>query len=243
MPASRCARIIIMAAILKHSGVSMPIRTVRFCQLAKKVGSRCPAPKGASDSEGLAVSLKRYPDTKPEFFRKLFYALQFSFFVLFALMLAGAQAKSDRQTPDSQNKESPATLGGDYSGMYSFLRDGEFVQVTVEDHGNVIGFVSRYADKEGDSGFLDHFFKSGKLDGNQLAFATETVHSVSFEFRGTVERGEGKSRGDEAYYVLKGTLVENTTDEAKKTSSRSQEVALKSFPQNLTPGAEKTSAK
>jgi len=66
-------------------------------------------------------------------------------------------------------------------------------------------------------------------------FATETVHGVSFEFRGTVERGEGKSRGDEAYYVLKGTLAENTTDEAKKTSSRSQEVVLKSFPQDLAP--------
>jgi len=202
--ASRCARIIIMAAILKHSGVSMPIRTVRF------------------------------------------YALQFASFVLFALMLAGAQAKSDRQNPDRQNKDqqSPAAFGADCSGMYSFLRDGEFVQVTVEDHGNVIGFVSRYADKEGDSGFLDHFFKSGKLDGNQLAFTTETVRGVAFEFRGTVERGEGKSRGDEAYYVVKGTLVENTTDEAKKTSSRSQEVALKSFPQDLTPpGAERLRVK
>ncbi len=222
-----------MAAILKHSGVNMPIRTVRFYQLAEKVDSRCPAPKGASDSEELAVSLKRYPDTKLEFFRKLFYALQFASFVLFALMLAGGQAKSDRQNPDRQ--QSPATPGADYSGMYSFLRDGEFVQVTVEDHGNVIGFVSRYADKEGDSGFLDHFFKSGELDGNQLAFTTETVRGVGFEFRGTVERGEGKSRGDEAYYVLKGTLVENTTDEAKKTSSRSREVALKSFPKDLTP--------
>ena len=215
----------------------MPIRTVRFYQLAEKVVSRCPAPKGASDSEELAVSLKRYPDTKPEFFRKLFYALQFASFVLFALMLAGGQAKSDRQNPDRQNKDqqSPATPGADYSGMYSFLRDGEFVQVTVEDHGNVIGFVSRYADKEGDSGFLDHFFKSGELDGNQLAFTTETVRGVGFEFRGTVERGEGKSRGDEAYYVLKGTLVENTTDEGKKTSSRSREVAMKSFPKDLTP--------
>jgi len=226
-----------MAAILKHSGVNMPIRTVRFYQLAEKVDSRCPAPKGASDSEELAVSLKRYPDTKPEFFRKLFYALQFASFVLFALMLAGGQAQPDRQNPDRQNKDqqSPAASGEDYSGIYSFLQEGEFVQVTVEDHGNVIGFVSRYADKEGDSGFVDHFFKSGKLDGNQLAFATETVHGVSFEFRGTVERGEGKSRSDEAYYVLKGTLVENTTDEAKKTSSRSQEVALKSFPQDLAP--------
>ncbi len=88
-----------------------------------------------------------------------FYALQFASFVLFALMLAGAQAKPDRQNKDRQ---SPAASGADYSGMYSFLRDGEFVQVTVEDQGRVTGFVSRYGDSESDRGvFLDHFFKSG----------------------------------------------------------------------------------
>jgi hypothetical protein len=170
----------------------------------------------------------------------LSYALQLACFVLFVWTLAGAQANSNLhdsagQNEDRQNRPpSPATPGADYSGMYSFLRDGEFVQVTVEDHGRVTGFVSRYGDSESDRGvFLDHFFKSGKLDGNQLAFTTETVHGASFEFRGTVDRGEGKSRGDEAYYVLKGTLILNTTDEAKKSSSRSREVALKSFPQDI----------
>jgi len=170
--------------------------------------------------------------------RTRFHALQFASFVLFALMLAGAQANPDQQNKDRQ---SPAAPGADYSGMYNFLREGEFVQITVEDQGLVTGFVSRYGDSESDRGvFLDHFFKSGKLDGNQLAFTTETVHGVSFEFRGTVERGEGKNRGDDTYYVLKGTLVENTTDEAKKTSSRSREVVLRSFPQDLaSPQAEK----
>jgi hypothetical protein len=152
--------------------------------------------------------------------RTRFYTLQLAWFALFAGILAAAQAAP----------------GADFSGMYSFLRDGEFVQVTVEDQGRVTGFVSRYGDSESDRGvFLDHFFKSGKLDGNRLAFTTETVHGVSFEFRGTVERGEGKSRGDEAYYVLKGFLIENTTDEAKKTASHSREVALKSFPQDASP--------
>jgi hypothetical protein len=150
------------------------------------------------------------------------HALRLACFLLLLLasMLAGAQTSPDRPN---------------YSGMYSFLRDGEFVQITVEDNGHVIGFVSRYADPEGNGGFLDHFFKTGTLDANQLTFTTETVRGVSFEFRGTVERGEGKSRSDEAYYVLKGTLVENTTDETKKISSRSREVALKSFPQDVTP--------
>ncbi len=161
-----------------------------------------------------------------------FRALRLAGFVFFALMLAGAQAKLEGQS----RAPSPETSGADYSGMYSFLRDGEFVQITVEDQGRVTGFISRYGDSESDRGaFLDHFFKQGKLDGNRLAFTTEIVHGVWFEFRGTVERGEGKSRGDEAYYVLKGALVENASDEAKKTSSHSREVALKSFPQDMAP--------
>ena len=133
-------------------------------------------------------------------------------------------------------KTAPAQPGVEYSGMYNFLRDGEFVQVTVEDRGNVTGFVSRFGDSESDRGaFLDHFFKQGKLNANQLTFSTQTVHGVWFEFRGTVERGEGKKAGDEAYFVLKGTLTENVTDENKKTTSKSREVALKSFPQDLSP--------
>jgi hypothetical protein len=137
----------------------------------------------------------------------------------------------------AQPDKAPASLpGSEYSGMYSFLRDGEFVQVTVENQGRVTGFVSRYGDLESDRGaFLDQFFKQGKLEGNRLTFTTETVHGIWFEFRGTVERGEGKKAGDEAYYLLKGTLTENSTDGAKKTSSRSQEVALKSFPQDVNP--------
>jgi hypothetical protein len=162
-----------------------------------------------------------------------FCVLQFTAFALVACTLAVAQSKPPQQ---KEGRPALAAPGADYSGMYSFLRDGEFVQVTVEDQGRVTGFVSRYGDSESDRGvFLDHFFKSGKLDGNQLTFTTETVHGTSFEFRGAVERGEGKKPGDEAYYVLKGTLVENTTDEAKKTSSRSLDVALKSFPQDMAP--------
>lgn len=153
--------------------------------------------------------------------------LQLVCFVAFAVALATAQ---ESKAPP------PAQPGTEYSGMYSFLRDGEFVQITVEDQGHVTGFVSRFGDSESDRGaFLDHFFKEGKLDGNKLSFTTQTVHGIWFEFRGTVERGEGKKVGEEAYYVLKGTLTENTTDENKKTTSRSRDVALKSFPQDVSP--------
>lgn len=162
-----------------------------------------------------------------------FCAVQFIAFAMAACTLASSQSKPHTPNEAGPSATTPAT---DYSGMYSFLRDGEFVQLTVEDNENVTGFVSRYSDSEGDQGtFLDHFFKSGQLDGHQLAFATEAVGGVSFEFHGTIERGEGKHRGDEAYYVLKGSLVENTTSAAKKTSSASREVTLKGFPKNMSP--------
>src|SRR6266436_5464477 len=155
---------------------------------------------------------------------------QIATFIILAGMIVAAIAAS------AQSKSTTAIAGANYDGMYAFVREGEFVQITVEGEGRVTGFVSRYGDSESDRGvFLDHFFKSGKLNGNQLAFATDTVHGVSFEFHGAVERGEGKNRADEAYYVLKGTLIENTNDEAKKTSSHSREVALKSFPQDMAP--------
>jgi hypothetical protein len=140
----------------------------------------------------------------------------------------------------AQGSGAPAKeKGSEYSGMYSFLREGEFVQVTVQQADHVTGFVSRYGATESDRGvFLDHFFKQGKLEGKQLSFTTETVHGVSYEFHGTVERGVGKNPGDEDYYVLKGTLIESTVDDAKKVKSRSMEVALKGFPQDLGPAPE-----
>lgn len=122
----------------------------------------------------------------------------------------------------------------DYSGTYSFLKEGEFIQVTVEDNGTVNGFISRYGDSDNDRDtFLDHFFKEGKLQDKKLTFLTKTVHGVWYEFKGSVERGEGKNPGDEAYYLLKGTLVQYRTDAEKKTTSKSSGVVFKSFPQNL----------
>jgi len=128
----------------------------------------------------------------------------------------------------------------DYSGMYSFLQDGEFVQLTVEDKGRVTGFISRYGNLESDRGeFLDLFFKEGKLEGTVLNFTTQTVHGVWYDFKGRVERGPGKSPGDEAYYLLKGTLIQNTTDANKKTTAKSRDVAFKSFPKDLDTPAQK----
>jgi len=148
--------------------------------------------------------------------------------------------------------------------MYTFLRDGEFVQITVEPQGQnpvkngpvkagerkdpqekdlpqkkerikVTGFISRYGDLDSDRGaFLDHFIKQGSIEGHDLTFSTEIVHGVWFEFRGTAQRGNGKTLNDEAYYVLQGTLTEHSEDEQQNHAARSREVVFKSFPQDVS---------
>jgi hypothetical protein len=138
--------------------------------------------------------------------------------------LAAGQNPPQNSTPAS----------ADYSGMYSFLQDGEFLQITVEDAGRVTGFVSRYGDSESDRGaFLDQFFKQGKLDGTKISFTTDTVHGVWYDFNGTVDHGQGKTPADEAYYIVKGTLTEYHTDANKKVTSKSHEVTFKSFPRDV----------
>ena len=155
-----------------------------------------------------------------------------------------AQSAAPQQTAPSKSAERsapPAKSEGPqaYSGMYSFLKEGEFVQLTVEDAGRVAGFISRFGDQQSDKGaFLDQFFKTGKLEGNQLSFTTEVVHGTGFEFKGTVERGDGKKPGDEAYFVLKGTLTQNDSDVNKKVTSHALEVVLKMFPGDAAPEPE-----
>jgi hypothetical protein len=143
---------------------------------------------------------------------------------------------------ESQGGQSPATSTAavDYSGMYTFLRDGEFVQITVEDKNKLTGFISRYGDLESDRGaFLDQFFKQGAMDGQNLSFTTETVHGVWFEFKGTAARGPGKTINDEGYYVLKGNLTQHSTDADRKDVAKSRDVVFKSFPQDVSAPASK----
>jgi hypothetical protein len=124
----------------------------------------------------------------------------------------------------------------DYSGMYSFLKEGEFIQITIEEKGTVSGFISRYGDSPSDKGsFLDQFIKSGKADADKLNFTTESIHGVWFTFDGTFARGSGKKPDDEAYFVVRGTLTRLSTDDQKKTASQARQVEFKSFPRDTSP--------
>lgn len=155
------------------------------------------------------------------------------------LFAAGAAPVAQDAKPSPEAKPVPASTEQNskaYSGMYTFLKEGEFVQVTVEDDSRVTGFISRFGEGDSDKGeFLDQFFKNGKLEGNKLIFTTELVHGVVYDFKGSVERGEGKNPEDDAYFVLKGTLTENLSDVNKKVTSHSTAVVLKKFPEDASP--------
>ena len=139
--------------------------------------------------------------------------------ILLAITVAGQQPPSSPKTP------------GDVSGMYTFLQDGEFVQLSVQD-GRLSGFISRYEDGD-KSQFVDQFFSKASLNGTDLSFKTKIVHGVWFEFKGRVERGPGKVRSDEGYYVVRGDLVRYTEDAARKATAQTREVSFKSFPEEV----------
>ncbi len=141
--------------------------------------------------------------------------------------------------PSAQNCAAQAgapAAADDYSGMYSFLKDGEFVQITIEDKGVVSGFISRFGDSDSDRGvFLNQFFKTGKSEGSKLSFTSESVHGIWFTFEGAFDRGPGKKPDEEAYYVLRGALTRFSADANKKTTSQVTQVEFKAFPRDASP--------
>jgi hypothetical protein len=153
--------------------------------------------------------------------------LSFPIAVLF-LALSTILASPQNAAPPAPQAASNTS---DYSGMYSFEKDGEFVQITIEENGKVSGFISRFGDSGADKGtFLDQFFKSGKIDGPRLSFTTESVHGIWFTFEGSFSRGPAKNSDDEGYYILRGKLTRFTTDANTKTTSQDRQVELRSFP-------------
>lgn len=75
--------------------------------------------------------------------------------------------------------------------------------------------------------FLDQWFSKASVKGYDMKFATKPLHSLWFEFTGTFSRGTAKTKGQDGYYVLRGTLTEFVTGADKKTTSRAREVEFK----------------
>jgi hypothetical protein len=149
--------------------------------------------------------------------------------VLVALVVA-SMPRSSASAPGTKADDA----ANDPSGMYTFLRDGEFVQLTM-DEGKLSGYVSRFGDSDSDKGqFIDQFFDKASLDGDHLFFTTKTVHGTWYEFTGVITKTPGKQPAQEGYRVIKGTLVQHITDASKVDKPRQREVEFKSFPQDLS---------
>lgn len=153
--------------------------------------------------------------------------------VAVVLLLLSSLAFAQKPAPQ------PAT-SADPSGMYSFLKEGEFVEVDIDGH-SVSGFISRFGEAESDRGaFLDYMFKTGSYDGARIAFTTRQVHDLSFSFQGKLRHDETKAPGAEGYYVIEGVLTETTQHGDEKPTARQKDVAFRSFPADVqTPGHDK----
>jgi hypothetical protein len=151
-----------------------------------------------------------------------------------ALLLAFVSA-SFAQTPASPEP----LVTGDITGLYSFVHEGEFVQLEVTD-GKVTGLISRFKDESSEKAeFVDQYFEQATLDGTTLSFRTKPVDGMWYEFSGTVERGTGKTPSDEGYWNVRGKLVERRPGADGKVVEKAHELTLKSFPADAEPNEDK----
>lgn len=150
-------------------------------------------------------------------------------FAGFLCVMAGSPLIAFAQAPPAP------TVSTDLSGMFTFLKEGEFVQLTVED-GQLSGFISRFGDTESDKGqFIDQFFDKASLNGDHLYFKTKTVHAVWYELDGTLTAVAGKQKGEEGYRVIRGKLTLHTTDAKDADHASERTVEFKSFPDMRRP--------
>ena len=150
-------------------------------------------------------------------------------------MASGPQKNHNQKPVNAPVKPVAATLNNaaeDISGMYSFLQEGEFLQINLEKNG-VSGYVSKMGELESDKGaFLDMFFTKAAVTGYDVSFTTRPVHGIWFEFKGRFARGSAKTKADDGFYILRGTLTEFSMDAAKQnTLSHSRSVEFKSLAQ------------
>lgn len=152
-----------------------------------------------------------------------------SIFLMTAALCVSVIAAGLPATAFAQNNGS-----NDISGMYTFLREGDYVQLTVEE-GRLSGYISHFGDTDTDRGeLIDQFLDKTSLQGNRISFNTKTVHGIWYDFSGTISVAPGKKPGEEGYRVIKGTLTQHTTDAKGADKAMQRQVDLKSFPADLS---------
>ena len=143
--------------------------------------------------------------------------------VFAALALAGPPKRSS----------APTVSIGDFSGTYTFLRDGDDLQINLQ-NGKLDGYVTRYGETEADKSVqLQHLIEKSSLIGDELSFTTAKIHGVWFEFKGRARHGDGKTPSEEGFYVLEGTITRYETGADKTTTAKSRDVQFRSLPSDF----------
>ncbi|MDR3763848.1 MAG: hypothetical protein P4M01_07105 [Acidobacteriota bacterium] len=137
----------------------------------------------------------------------------------------------------SSPPEIPALPEPDITGMYSFLHEGEFVQIEVNGS-KVTGVISHYRNESPEAAeFEDCYFDTAKLAGNTLTFATKSTDALWYEFSGTVERGPAKTIEGEGYWIIRGTLTVHSKSKDSAAVQKTHKLDLRSFPQEALSAA------
>jgi hypothetical protein len=121
---------------------------------------------------------------------------------------------ADKTTEPVTVVKSPSTLPEDASGDYLLSSEpGDVIQITLQRR-ELDGYVSTKGELESDRDApLTLFFSRTLLDGPRLSFDTYQVHGIWYSFEGTIVRGSGRSKNEEGYYLLQGTLTKHNNAE------------------------------
>jgi len=131
------------------------------------------------------------------------------------------------------------SVADDYTGLYSFFRDNEAIQLNIQD-GKLGGWVSSYGFLDSDKDtVIDRFFKQAELKGDQIHFVTQNIHGCWVEFTGRVERGSVPTRVKPGYYQLVGTVTEYVSDAENHISARQRQGLFKSMPDDSATQAQR----
>jgi hypothetical protein len=144
------------------------------------------------------------------------------------------QAEADANNAIDSARE-PSSLPNDVWGSYLFDHSNDSIELDL-DRNRLSGYITQLGDAETDSNTpLTFFFDQTAIDGGDLSFQTRVVHGVWYSFRGTIVRGEGKTRADGGYYVLRGVLAVHHPASGRDKSAdeiiEKRQVHFKSMPQ------------
>ncbi len=146
-----------------------------------------------------------------------------------------SQGYRNQAAPGTNFANQPSSLPSDVWGSYEFDHTSESIELDL-DRNRLNGFIARLGDAETDNNTpLTFFFDQSAIDGDEISFQTRVLHGIWYSFRGTIVRGDGKTRADEGYYVLRGVLAahhpESGRDKSADETIERRQVHFKSMPQ------------